>query len=213
MIFDIHSVKDKKIEKFYSNAIKEMNEFYKINWNRNMPKVFLIPNRKEYDIFSDKKTENWEVGSTIGGSYAVYMLNPKVYEKESCHKYSDEEYETLLKHEISHLYTNIFYREYYPVWLLEGIAIYSSGQLEIKPKIKEFKRFLEFFENGGSAVYGEAGFAVMILDKEFGREKLLKFLKSLNGIKDEEEFKKIYTEIYGIELSYKWFNERINKYI
>ena len=119
----------------------------------------------------------------------------------------------MLKHEISHLYTNIFYKEYYPVWLLEGIAIYSSGQLEIKPKIKEFKRFLEFFENGGSAVYGEAGFAVMILDKKFGREKLLKLLKSLKGIKNEDDFKKIYKQVYGIELSYDWFNEKINKYI
>jgi len=213
MIFDIHLVKDKKIEKFYASAIKEMNEFYKINWNRNMPKVFLIPSRKEYDIFTDKKTEDWEVGSTIGGSYAVYMLNPEVYEKESCHKYSDKEYELLLKHEISHLYTNILYKEYYPVWLLEGIAIYSSGELELKEKVSKFEKFLEYFYQNDSGVYTEAGFAVKILDKEFGRDKLLTLLKALNGIKKEKDFKRIYTDIFGIELEYEWFNERINKYI
>jgi len=58
MIFDIHSVKDKKIEKFYSKAIKEMNEFYMINWNRNMPRIFLIQSRKEFDILYGEKTND-----------------------------------------------------------------------------------------------------------------------------------------------------------
>jgi len=149
----------------------------------------------------------------MGSQDKVYLLHPDVYEKESNHKYSDKEYETLLRHEISHLYSRIFYSDYKPRWLLEGIAIYSSGQLELKRKVKEFKYFLEFFEKGGTGVYDESGWAVLILDKEFGRKKLLKLLKSLNGFKDREEFNKIFKKIYGFDLKYKWFNERIKKYL
>jgi len=143
----------------------------------------------------------------------VYVLSPDIYEKESNHKYSDREYETLLRHEISHLYSRIFFSEYRPRWLLEGIAIYSSGQLELKRKITKFSAFLDFFGKGGSGIYDESGWAVLILDKEFGRKKLLKLLKSLNGFKNEKEFEKIFKEIYGIGLNYEWFNERIEKYI
>lgn len=215
MIIDISVEKsnNKKINSFYNKAIKDLDIFYQIKWNENMPMVFLIRSRKEYDTLYGHKTEQWVVGSTMGSQDKVYLLHPDVYEKESNHKYSDKEYETLLRHEISHLYSRIFYSDYKPRWLLEGIAIYSSGQLELKRKVKEFKYFLEFFEKGGTGVYDESGWAVLILDKEFGRKKLLKLLKSLNGFKDREEFNKIFKKIYGFDLKYKWFNERIKKYL
>lgn len=215
MIIDISVKKsnNKKIKSFYNKAIKDLDIFYQIKWNENMPRVFLIKSRKEYDTLYGHKTEQWVVGSTMGSQNKVYLLRPDVYEKESNHKYSDLEYETLLRHEISHLYSRIFYSDYKPRWLLEGIAIYSSGQLELKRKVKEFKYFLEFFEKGGTGVYDESGWAVLILDKEFGRKKLLKLLKSLNGFKDKKEFNKIFKKIYGFDLKYKWFNARIKKYI
>lgn len=215
MIIDI-SVKEsnnKKIKSFYNKAIKDLNSFYQIKWNENMPRVFLIKSREEFDILYGYKTEPWVVGTTMGTQNKVYLLHPDVYEKESNHKYSDKEYETLLRHEISHLYTRIYFGDFKPRWLLEGIAIYSSGQLELKRKIKEFKYFLDFFDKRGTGVYDESGWAVLILDKEFGREKLITLLKSLNGFKDKKEFNKIFKKVYGIDLSYKWFNERIEKYI
>ncbi|OGC44747.1 hypothetical protein A3J98_01230 [candidate division WS6 bacterium RIFOXYC1_FULL_33_10] len=213
MIFDIKSVENKKIEKFYKEAIKQLNEFYMINWNRNMPRIFLIQSRKEFDILYGEKTKDWVVGTSLGDLGSVYLLKPEVYETESSHKYSDKEYEYLLRHEISHLYSRIFYSKYVPKWFMEGIAIYSSGQLELKGKIKKFERFIDFYHQGGSGLYDESGFAVMILDKEYGREKILELLKSLNDIDNEEKFNKVFKKIFGIELEYDWFNERISKYI
>ena len=215
MIIDLRLKKsnDKKIESFYNKAIKDLDTFYQIKWNENKPNVFLIKSRKDFDILYGYKTEPWVVGTTMGTQNEVYLLAPDVYEKQSNHKYSDREYEALLRHEISHLYSRIFFSEYRPRWLLEGIAIYSSGQLELKRKIIKFSAFLDFFDKGGSGIYEESGWAVLILDKEFGREKLLELLKSLNGFKNKEEFLKIFKKIYGFDLKYKWFNERIEKYI
>lgn len=209
MLFTIHSLKDRKIEKFYNNAIKELNSFYRVDWNRNKPKVFLISSREEFDKLYGKKTEEWVVGTTLGSSHNIYLLSPDVYESESNHKYSDEEYEALLKHEISHLYTRTFCKQYQPLWLIEGIAILSSGQLERKPAIKQFENFLKYFNEGGPGLYGESGYAVELLDKEFGREKLLKFLKLINGVTDEDDFKKLFKKTFKIELSYDWFNKKI----
>jgi len=205
--------RDKNVREYYNKAIKDLDLFYQVKWNGNKPSVFLLKSKKEFDILYGHKTEQWVVGSTMSSQNKVYLLSPDKYETESNHKYSDREYETLLRHELSHLYTRIYLQEDKPRWLLEGIAIYSSGQLELKRKIKEFKYFLDFFDNGGSGIYDESGWAVLILDKEFGRKKLLKLLKSLNGLKDKREFKKIFKKIYNIELSYKWFNERIERYI
>lgn len=215
MIYDIdvQLSKDSKIEKFYKKALKDLNKFYQMNWEDNKPSVFLIKSRKEFDVLYNKKTEKWVVGSTMSTHDKVFLLHPDVYEKESNHKYSDKEYESLLRHEISHLYTRIYFRDFKPRWLLEGIAIYSSDQLELKRKIKEFKYFLDFFDKGGAGVYDESGWAVLILDKEFGREKLLALLKSLNGFKNREDFESIFKKIYGIDLKYEWFNQRIKKYI
>lgn len=86
---------------------------------------------------------------------------------------------------------------------------FSSGQLERKPAIKQFENFLKYFNEGGPGLYGESGYAVELLDKEFGREKLLKFLKLINGVTDEDDFKKLFKKTFKIELSYDWFNKNI----
>lgn len=212
MVFEIKSAKNRDdIKRYYKSALEELNTFFKIKWTRNTPKIFLISSREEFDNIYGKKTEEWVVGTTMGSSHNIYLLAPESYEKHSNHTYSEEEYEALLKHEMSHLYTRIFYQDYIPRWLIEGVAIYSSGQLELKRKPKKFNTFLEFFGQGGKGLYGESGWAVMILDKEFGREKLLKLLKSLNGIEKVEDFNRKVDEVYGIKLTYEWFNSRINK--
>jgi len=189
---DVQLSKDTKIQNFYDKAIRDLDRFYMTKWEDNKPRIFLIKSRKELDALYNRKTENWVVGTTMGSLRDIYVLSPEVYEKESNHKYSDKEFETLLRHEISHLYSRLFYSDYKPRWLLEGIAIYSSGQLELKRKLTEFSFFLDFFDQGGVGIYDESGWAVFILDKEFGREKLLKLLKSLEGIQDRKDFEKIF---------------------
>ncbi len=212
MVFDITKSPNEKIELFYNQSMEKLKDFYGINWCKSTPKLMIVSDRKTYDLLKGEKTELWMVGTTLGSSHSVYLLSPDVYDTDSNHEYSDEYFSRLICHELSHLFTRILYKEYIPVWLLEGIAIYSSDQLQEKEKPKEFKSFLSYFYNGGSGVYSESGFAVEILVNEFGKEKLFDFLKCLDKIKvTEESFKELFEEMFDIELEYNWFNKKLNK--
>ncbi len=205
MVFDISQSHNKKIEKFYKEAMESLGEFYEINWNVGTPLILLLKSREDIDRIKGRKTEDWVVGFTDGSKKCLFLLSPDMYEKESSHRYSDEEYSALIKHELSHLYSRILYEGYIPTWLVEGIAIYSSGQLALKSKPKELKNFLGFFDKGGSGLYDESGFAVEVLIKQFGKEKFFNFYKGLRKVKSEEDLKSLFKKNYGEDLDYKFF--------
>ncbi len=205
IIFELNSKKDKFLEKSYRRAMRELDKFFEIRWKNNTPKIILLKNRKEIDDFRENKTERWCVGWAKGGN--VFLLDRKNYEKESCHKYSDKEYFSLLKHELCHLFFSCLSKNNSrPYWLNEGIAIYLSGQLSQKENPKKFKRFLKFYSNSNKGVYQESGFVVKLLIKKFGKRNLLKLIKSLKKIKSEEEFEKQFKKIYNLDLNYKEIN-------
>jgi len=211
MVFDISQSDNKKVEKFYKEAMNSLGEFYGINWNEGMPVILLLNSRKDINRIQGRKTEDWVVGFTDGSKKCLFLLSPETYEKESSHKYSDEEYSALIKHELSHLYSRIFYEGYIPVWLVEGIAIYSSGQLALKRRPEELKTFLEFFDKRGSGLYDEAGFAVEVLIKQFGKEKFFNFYKGLKDMGSEDDLKVLFKKNYGKDLNYKFFNKYIKQ--
>jgi hypothetical protein len=103
----------------------------------------------------------------------------------------------------------MLYRGFTPKWLVEGVAIYSSGQLELKRRPKEFKSFLGFFKQGGAGLYDESGFAVEVLIENFGKEKFFNLYKSLDKVESEEDLEKLFKDIYGETLSYDFFNKRL----
>ncbi len=137
-IFKITTKKySSKVEGFYKKAMEDLKDFYMINWDENTPVLFLVDSRKGYDILTNQKTEGWEVGRHLGEN-KILLISSESYEKESIHRYSDEEYFFLIKHELSHLFYNIFSQGQGPVWLDEGFAIFTSGELKKKTKINEF---------------------------------------------------------------------------
>jgi hypothetical protein len=211
MVFNLTQNTNSKLEKFYSDAIKRLNEFYMFDWNENKPILFIVNNRKDIDIIREKKTEDWVVGFTLGSQRFLFVLDPEKYNEESSHTYSDDEYSTLISHELSHLYAHTLYNEFYPVWLLEGIAIASSGQLDteryVKPK--EFNSFLKYLYKGGSELYSEAGYAVQIMIDDCGREKFLNFYRDLTKVEEEKDLNKLFKEYYKEDLNYEYFNNRL----
>lgn len=208
-VFNVTTSMNEKVIEFYEKAVKGLEAFYKIGWNQNTPKIFLVPDRKTFNDLYEKETESWVVGSTMSSKNIFYVLAPESYESESNHKYSDDEYFRLIKHELSHLYSKILFDSYKPIWFNEGIAIYTSGQNAVKSKPKEFSKFLEFYDKGGSGVYYESGFAVEILIKKIGKVKFLKALKDIKTPVTEKSFKEFFKKNFDIELSYKWFNENL----
>ncbi len=213
MIFQIKQKKNKLIEEAYKKSMKELNDFYGINWIKNKPKVFIMNSRKEIDTLRGKKTEKWVVG-WVDGFNALYLLDFTKIKTESSHKkgYSKERYTALVKHELSHLFSNILVKNgYHPIWLWEGLALYTAGQNEfVKTKPEKFNQLLDFYERhtkGKNTVYYESGFFVEMLADEFGETKLLKFLKSLQKIKNKKEFDSLFFKTYKFKLNYKEINE------
>jgi hypothetical protein len=210
MIYKIKKYKNKLIEKAYRDGMKELNGFFGINWNFDTPNICVLNSRKEINFFG-YKNKDWIIGFAQGRT--IYLLDNDKMEKESCHKkHSTDEYSSLIKHELCHLFYNIISGEYYkPVWLTEGVSIYLSGQLKEKKPVEKFTKFLEFYGNGGSEVYSESGTAVKLLVEKFGKKKLLKLISRSKEASNKKEFAKLFKKIYGFDLGYKNFNILLSK--
>lgn len=209
MIFTIQSRNEKFLEKFYDKSMRELDDFFGVNWKRNKPKIFLVKDRESINRLMGMETQDWIVGWT--NNQDVFVLDKDTYEKESCHTYSDDEYFRLIKHELTHVFTQaysgIFNKSIEPDWLWEGLAIYLSDQNKTKKKPNKLKEFLQHYyqDSKNPNVYKESGFAIEFLVKNFGKQKLLKLVKSLKDINSKNEFAKKFKEIYGFELNYKNF--------
>jgi len=212
MIFKITSIKDELLEKIYNELMKDLNDFFELNWVENTPSINVVDNRETINIIKGRQTEDWLVGWSNGNK--VYVLNRDNLEKESNHKYDPEKYCALVKHELSHSFYDIISNNTHkPIWLCEGVAIYTSGQNEFKRQPIEFKEFLKFYENGGSGVYEESGFFVEFLVQKFGKQKLLNLIKESKNAKSEAEFNELFCKEYGFELEYEEINNEYKKFI
>lgn len=207
MIAKLTLNKDPLIEKAYDEGMQMLEDFFEFKWNTNRPYVFIINDRKTIDEILGRKTEPWVVGWTNKDD--VFLLDRENFEKESNHIYSDNYYETLVKHELSHLfYEKVGQGFDLPIWLNEGLSIFTSGQLGSKNKPVKFAEFLDFFskhKKDGKTVYKETGFVVEWLVNKYGKEKLLELIKRTKDYPTEEKFNKLFEEIYKFELSYDNF--------
>lgn len=210
MIYKIDKYEDLFIREIVNESIKELDEFYKVKLGVE-PSVVVVDSRKTIDDFHIEKTEPWVVAWVSNENNIVYILDRHNFEKESNHSYSDETYKCLVKHEISHFYFDkLSERKYYLpawIWFLEGVPIYSSGQLRLKKRPTKFSHFLDCKIKGPKVVYRESGFVVDLLIKHQGKEKLLEFIKSLKNIKTEEEFNINFEKTFGFELNYDNLNK------
>lgn len=213
MIYKLDIIKssDKFIESVSNKAMKNLGNFYGIHWTKNKPKIVLIRDRQSIDFLHANKTEPWLVAWADARARIVFVLDKESLEKHSSHKYSKEYYASLIKHELSHLFYRILSQNRSgPAWLSEGVAIHTSGQNKLKPKLSKFKTFLNFYNQSGVGVYSESGFVVELLVKKFGKDKLLELIKSLRNVSGEKQFNQAFSEIYKFQISYESVNNFLN---
>lgn len=210
MMFSVESSMDKSVKIMFDKALKELDGFFRLGWKQNKPRIFLVKNRETINGLLGRKTEGWVVGWT--NHTDIFILDRSTYEKESCHKYSEKEYSKLIKHELAHVFTmaflGIFNKPIYPDWLWEGLAICLSGQNKSRKRPLYLKDFISYYSKdmNNPGVYRESGFAIEFLLENYGRQKLLKLIKSVKQAGSEKEFAKQFKKIYGFELNYKNFN-------
>lgn len=206
MIFEVKHISNEELEEDYEKAMKELDDFFKLNWKRNKPQIFIVEDRETINNLRRNNVAGWVVGWIRKNE--VYVLKKENFGKESSHGDSSKEnYFRLIKHELTHCFFHVVsgYNSK-PDWLWEGVAIYLSGQLKHKEKPEKLQNFLSYWEKPGKEVYKESGFAVEVLIEKHGKEKLLELIKSLKEINSEEEFNKKFEDIYGFELNYGGFN-------
>lgn len=189
----------------YSKAISELIKFYKFKWVYSQPVVYILDSREDINNAYGKETQDWLIGWSAGRS--LFLLNRKNVEKESKHKYSDDLYFTLIKHELSHQFFKVITNSGKPNWLNEGIATYVSEQRAHTKKIKKFEKFLGDPKKLGEDIYPESGYAIEILCNEFGEDKLHEFVKGIKGYRTVEDLKKIFKDVFGMPLKYESFNK------
>lgn len=211
MLYHIQHIKDKFIESVYKEAMKDLGAFYGIRWNIDTPRIIIVDDRETIDVLKGKKTEPWLVG-WVDSHRDLFILNRKNLTKESDKTYSKEYYTALIKHELSHLFFNILSgHQKSPVWLCEGTAIYTSGQIKLKKRPTKLVSFLEFYDKSDRAVYDEAGFAVETLVKKYGKDKLFELIRELKTVKSQRQFNTAFKKIYGFRLNYAVINAIFNR--
>lgn len=205
MIYKITKENNQHLEDVYTQAMKDLNAFYDRNWNQNMPRVFIVQDRATIDSLRQEETARWV--KAWNEQRNIFMLDNEAMEEESAHKrLSDEEYAASMKHELSHsFFFKLSGRADKPLWLLEGVSIFTSGQTNLWKRPEELDSFLSYYDSGGEKLYKESGFAVEFLVNTFGKQKLLELIASLPKADSQEKFNQVFEEIYGFVPSYEGF--------
>lgn len=213
MAFKVSSFTDNLVDTIHEESIKELNEFYWVDYSKNYIKIFTIEDRETYDKINWKKTENWMKWFAQWNN--VYIFDIEVLENVTnwYHKKDIEKYGQTIKHEIAHCY----FRNYsswksdkYPISRLnEWLSIYLSWQLKFKKPVNEFKEFLEFWDYWSKWVYAESWFVVKVLIDSFWKEKILLLINSIKNINSIEQIYENFERIYWFSLIY----DNINKLI
>ncbi len=202
-VFDITLSKNHELDNIYEISMEELNKFFRMNWAVNKPRICVVDNRATIDALKDQETPRWLVGWSMDRT--VYVLHKDSFATDSDHKYSEDDYKMLIKHELAHAFFKIVTGgKTQPVWLWEGVSILASGQAEAWNKPTEFRSFLD-----NKDTYAEAGFALLLLSNKYGKDKLVKFLKDYKSYSGD--FSKLFQETYNMELNYDTFNSMFEK--
>ncbi len=155
----------------------------------------LVDDRSEFDAavkkFGLSPTQCWMVG--VGTADLIVVLSPEDWKKEACEHNPDDVKATrqLVKHELIHVYHGQFNpsRDFTGVddldWFIEGLGVYGSGQLT-KDRIEHMRTAVAAGEVPhalskiwtGPNRYGFAGSLVRYVDQKWGRETIVRLLKS-----------------------------------
>ncbi len=166
----------------------------------------IAENRNEYEKLLGRKTAEWEVGNS--NKKSILLLSPEQWKTEApTHK--SEEFSSVIKHELTHIYTDyLSQNKVLPRWLSEGLAGSFSGQYQ-KNKIQyiedNFCGKLDTPYNWNQRInFGAYPTAYLfthyLLDK-YGFEKIKLLIQSSLPYYSYNHFDKIVTNVIGKNLT------------
>ncbi|MCX6744549.1 MAG: hypothetical protein NTX82_03425 [Candidatus Parcubacteria bacterium] len=207
LILDSKIDSNKKLAQFSRRTERELEKFFGVKLNSVW--ILLLNSRQDINAVYGKKTPDWLVGFTHQNT--IFILNLKVYTKESSHKNQQDFWKTL-KHEYCHLYYKKLTGNTYPDWLNEGLASYLAKQKRPKPELREALYILGDKNRGKYDVYKVGYFWVNLLIDKFDKKKLLKLIGSLKPQMSQPEFERIFYKVLKIKFSRRSLEDLYGKY-
>lgn len=161
--------------------------------------------RKSFDKYLSRKTKTWMIGN-VNEKQEIDLISEKLIEKEKYHK--KEEFYSLLKHELAHLFINNKSKQSsnIPFWLNEGIAEYISSDDKIIKNIFIPEDFFEKninIENWNNSIdnnveaYRISKYFIIFLLSFYKFNDLIKLLESLDRKYNEDFFKENFKIIFS----------------
>jgi len=188
---------DDKITMSLKSCQKKLNDFYQIS-ETDLPEIIYLNSRKEIDECWGKKTEAWL--SAWVKNNKIHILSPANYANESSHKNIKHFWQTL-HHEYAHLYFKKITGTNKPKWLNEGLACFLAGQIKKNPPTDSMMRVFDYFEHADKEIYVLGYFWTKLLLDNFGKEKMLRLIRSLRKNITEKQFARQFKKIYQIPYS------------
>ena len=191
--------KENQDANFISNKIcRELEKFFDIKL-RQEPVILLLDSRKEIDEIREQKTDN-KLVAWFWKQRFIFILKPEKFEKES--EFFKNDFDQILKHELSHLFFNQITKTSSPAWLDEGLACYLAGQkyqedISVVKIEKVMKCFFEF----DRTLFGVSSIIVEKLIELKGERVFVDFLRSFDGNFDEEKFNKLFKKYFKLDFS------------
>lgn len=201
-LFFINKLIDKKAEKRLFECEKSLESFFKIKINN--VNVFFLKSRKELDNIYGRKTEDWL--TAFAGFGSIFILDPKIYTRQSSHKDINEFWQTL-KHEYCHLFYYFLTKNPKPQWLNEGLACYLADQNKYNKNDKNIMKIFDYYDKSDKNIFSIGYFWVKQLIEKFGEKKLLMLLQLLKNCSNEKDFKRLFFNVYNINYNQEGFYE------
>jgi len=212
-IFNLSWNDEEWYHQILEECFQELDEYFDRHWVNGRPKLYILKDRKTINEYRNEQVPSWVIG--FGGNKAkkIFILDKENFEKESSHKYTEKDYITTIKHELTHCYVDLLINNYRnPVWLNEGFVSNICQELDRYSQPKRFDHFLSCFNNHGKGAYLEGTWFVKMLLDQFGKEKIIEFHKKLKDRLNQKEFNQLFKKEFGFKLEYGEVNKRWEEY-
>ncbi|MDO8570910.1 MAG: basic secretory protein-like protein [Candidatus Daviesbacteria bacterium] len=175
-------------------------------------KINIIYKREEMNQVQGRKTDDWIVGTARNDQITIF--SPEVFDKVSNHSRSD--FNFVLTHEITHIFTDKMYGFKFPVWFKEGLAGYVAEQYKQSTinteNVQDFQMLHGYKDWQEHPNYRQAYSFINYIVKNAGKDKLFEFCSKLEEKESYEDFCQKFKENFGDDLDkykQKWMQKLI----
>lgn len=201
----IVTASEEKIKKLVRNKFNFLIKLFNFDPNKVYPyniQVNILDNLEKFlEIYKKEyKTNppNYVVGFTVSNE-RIFILSENLFEKK---EHSKKEFKKVITHELCHIFVRrILNPKHTFRWIEEGICQYIAfrGQKFIIKKFISFKKLEKKEDWKKYTPYQQAAKFFEFLDKKFGMNKIIDFIKLIKFKDEYEAFKEVFGDFEIIE--------------